>query len=288
MKSWLRLGVVCAALGLGACGGLISNTKEVEIGTGVDREIETQFKIAAEDDPITGWARDLVEPLSQASAQFRDPQDFEGYKVEVIVDDALVNAFAAPGGYTYISTGLILRAKTCAEIAGVLGHELGHVTEKHGVRQLEGAIAGQMLADAVLKDGLAKDAATQIWAFLQSTQFSQAHETEADNVGVQIAHDAGYNPFGLADFFRALLALEKQSGGSPPRFLSSHPATSDRIAAVTSIIERKYGASVVPERTQTYACRGTRMTLEQARSHIESGRVKVKTGTGERTGAGGN
>ena len=69
MKSWLRLGVVCAALGLGACGGLISNTKEVEIGTGVDREIEGQFKIAAEDDPISGWARDLVGPLSQASVQ---------------------------------------------------------------------------------------------------------------------------------------------------------------------------------------------------------------------------
>ena len=281
MNRVLQCFVVLLAVGLGACGSLISNTKEVEIGTGVDGEIESEYRIAAEDDPVSLWARDLVAPLSEASTDFRDPQDFGGYKVEVIVDDGLVNAFAAPGGYTYLSTGLILQARTCAEIAGVLGHELGHVTERHGVRQLEGAIAAQTLADAILKEGLAKDAAVQIWAFLQSTRFSQAHENEADTVGVQIAHDAGYNPFGLADFFEKLLALEKQSGGSPPRFLSSHPATADRISAVTSLIERKYGASVQPGKTQTYDCRGTRLTLEQVRAHITSGRVKVRTGTGK-------
>lgn len=275
---WLTLALL-AALATG-CGSLISNTKEVEIGRGVDLEIEKQYRIVEGNDALTKWARDLVAVLSTASTPFRDPADFEGYKVEVIADDTLVNAFAAPGGYTYISTGLILQAKTCAEITGVLGHELGHVTQRHGVRSLETAMAGEELSRMVLGEGLAADAAQTIWAFLNSTQFSQEHETEADEVGVQIAHDAGYNPFGLVDFFRKIQAMEKAAGGSGPQFLSSHPATKDRIGAVTKQITDAYGNAVVAGKTQTYECRGTDLTLAQAQDRIRKKDYGVRAGTG--------
>jgi predicted Zn-dependent protease len=269
-----------AALVATGCGGLINNTKEVEIGRGVDLEIEKQYRIVEAADPLSEWARDLVGGLATASTPFRDPQEFEGYKVEVIADDALVNAFAAPGGYTYLSTGLILQADTCAEITGVLGHELGHVTERHGVRSLETAMAGEELARMVLGEGLAADAASTIWAFLNSTQFSQEHESEADDVGLQIAHDAGYNPFGLVDFFQKILAMEKAAGGAGPQFLSSHPATGDRIASVRRQIEDKYGDAVVAGKTQSYACRGTKLSLEAVQKRIRDTQYVVRPGTG--------
>lgn len=264
---------------LSACGSLISNTKEVEIGRGVDLEIEKQYRLVEANDALTKWARDLVGVLSKASVQFRDPAEFEGYKVEVIADDALVNAFAAPGGYTYLSTGLILQAKTCAEITGVLGHELGHVTERHGVKSLETVMAGEELTRMVLGEGLAADAAKTIWAILNSTKFSQEHESEADDVGVQIAHDAGYNPYGLVDFFTKLLAMD-DGGGVMPQFLSSHPATKDRIRAVSKQIDDTYGETVVAGKTQTYECRGTDLTLAQVQSRIRKKEYGVRAGTG--------
>jgi len=282
--SFTRLAVAFAlfvsSLFASGCGGLINNTKEVEIGRGVDLEIEKQYRIVEAADPLSEWARDLVGGLATASTPFRDPQEFEGYKVEVIADDALVNAFAAPGGYTYISTGLILQADTCAEITGVLGHELGHVTERHGVRSLETAMAGEELARMILGEGLAADAASTIWAFLNSTQFSQEHESEADDVGLQIAHDAGYNPFGLVDFFKKILAMEKAAGGAGPQFLSSHPATGERIAAVQRQIEQRYGEAVVAGKTQSYACRGTKLTLDAVQARIREKQHVVRPGTG--------
>ncbi|MCB9731092.1 MAG: M48 family metalloprotease [Deltaproteobacteria bacterium] len=258
------------------CGGglggyLISNEQEVQMGQGVDQEIRKEYKLAAPDDPITTWASGLVQPLVAGSAGFRDPNQFGGFKVHVILDDELVNAFAAPGGYTYISTGLILQAANCGEIAGVMGHELAHVTQRHGVKAIEGAYAVSIISGWFLGDGLASDAAQTIYAFLSNTQFSQEHEAEADAVGYQIAFNGGYNPYGLVDFFSKLLAL---SGGSaPPQFLSSHPATQDRINDVTKAIEARYGDTVNPGTTQTYECVQTNMTLAQAQARISGGQV---------------
>ena len=286
VRSTLKLVLILGALLQAACGSLISNTKEVEMGRGVDQEIAKQYALVEPDDGLTLWAKQLVAPLSEASKPFRDPADFGGYKVNVIADDELVNAFAAPGGYTYISTGIILSADTCGEIAGVLGHELGHVTQRHGVKTMETAMAGEQLAQLFLGDGLAADAAKTIWGFLNSTKFSQAHEAEADEVGVQIAHNAGYNPFGLVDFFKKILDLEKKAGGTGPAFLSSHPATPERIKDVTKEIASEYGDGVVAGKTQTYDCQGTTMNLEQAKERIRSKNYRLRPGTGPAANAG--
>lgn len=273
------LAIAVAAL-LPACGAsLISNQQEVEIGQSVDVEIEKEYRIAAADDPVARWADELVRPLAASSKPFRDPADIGGYKVEVIADDTLVNAFAAPGGYTYISTGLILQASDCAEIAGVMGHELAHVTQRHSVDQMEKSFAAQQLADLFLNDGLAKDAGLVVWSFLQATKFSQEHEEEADSVGLRISHDAGYNPFGLVEFFKKILALEKGGGGTP-QFLSSHPATNDRIKDVTGQIKSRYGDAVRPGETQSYQCVGTRLQLADVQKRIRDGQIKVRAGTG--------
>jgi predicted Zn-dependent protease len=269
-----------------AAGMLISPAQEVEIGQGVDKQIEGEYKILDKSDPLYGWANKLVQRIGTASNHFRDSSEFGGYKVEVIADDKLVNAFAAPGGYVYITTGLISSANSCADIAGVIGHELAHVTQKHSVRQIERAFAAETLAGFFLQQGLAQDAALTIFSFLQATTFSREQEAEADEVGLQIAHDAGYNPYGLADFFRVLLQQEK-GGGRVPTFLSSHPATADRVHDVEARIKQLYDGKVVKGKTPHYDCVGTEWQLEQAQQHIKSGDLKVRPGTGNKPASGG-
>jgi len=282
MKTMVLAFVSLVSLALGACGDglggfLISSEQDVEPGHCVDVELRKDARIAKADGAATVWMQGFIGKLVESSTAFRNPAEIGGYKVAVIVDDELVNAFAAPGGFTYITTGLILQSATCGEIAGVMGHELAHVTERHSVKSIEEAYAVSIVSEWFLGEGISSDVAQTVYAFLANTQFSQEHESEADLVGLQISHDAGYNPYGLVDFFSKLLAL---AGGSDvPDFLSSHPPTGERITAATNEIERRYGESVNPGTTQTYECVGTNLTLAQLKAHIQSG-IVVEPGTG--------
>ena len=117
-----------------------------------------------------------------------------------------------------------------------MGHELAHVTQKHGVKKLESTIAVQTAGEIVLGDGAGQQTASAIWAFFQNTTFSREDETEADLVGLQITKEGGYDPFGLANFFQKLVG-----GAQVPEFLSSHPASKKRVAAVRKSIRKRYG-----------------------------------------------
>lgn len=256
---------------------LVSSEQEVRIGQEVDVQIEAEYKIAKADDPTTVWAQQLVAKLADSSKKFRDPAEFGGYKVEVIADDTLVNAFAAPGGYTYVATGLLLKAKTCAEIAGVLGHEIGHVTARHGVRALEKQFLASEFLKILTDDATAQKIGQAAWTALQETKFSQDQENESDTVGLQVAQESGFNPYGLVDFFAKLLASEDPN--NPFQFLSSHPATQDRINAITAQIEKKYGTSANPGEGN-YACLGTTLQLADIQAHIQGGKVQVRPETG--------
>jgi len=267
------------------CGGglggfLISNQQEVEIGVAVDEQLRHEFRIATPNDPISIWAQELMVPLVAASTDFRNPDSIGGYKVAVIVDDEMINAFAAPGGFTYLTTGLILNSATCAEIAGVMGHEIGHVTARHSVQKLEETYAVSILAGWFLGEGLAADAINIVYNVVLNTTFSREDEAESDSIGLQIAYRAGYNPYGLVDFFEKLLELT--GGGSQvPTFLSSHPATEDRIIDVAAEIEARYGNDVIEGVTQTYDCVGTQLQLADVKAHIQSGQITIIPGTGE-------
>jgi len=276
------LGLLSLSL-TGACGDglgglLISNQDEVELGFSVDQQLRIEYPIADPADPASIWLQEFITPLVEASRPFRTPENFGGYKVAIIVDDELINAFAAPGGFTYLTTGLILQSTTCGEIAGVMGHELAHITERHTVKKIEDAYALSAISSWFLGDGLSNDIALGIYGFLSNTQFSQAHETEADVVGLQISYGAGYNPFGLADFFRRLLELS--GGASVPQFLSSHPANQTRIDRVSREIVERYGDAVIEGETQTYNCVGTTLSFEQLKAHITGVGVAITPGTG--------
>ena len=271
----IRIFFILCLAGLTGCGGaLISSTQELQIGKGVDKQLKKEFSLVDSNDPVSKWAKELVRPLIKASAPFRDPSEVDGYRVEVIANDKLVNAFAAPGGFTYLSTGLILGARDCAEIVGVMGHELAHVTQRHGAKSIEKAFAVQTIIGFFLEDGLGADAALLIFQFLQNTKFSRTDETEADAVGLQISHGAGYDPNGLADFFQVLLNGSK---GSTIEFFSSHPATKKRIAAVKQQIKQRYGSK--SKKKLSRQCR-TKMTLAEVKQHIKSGQMRVIKASG--------
>ncbi|MEZ4471698.1 MAG: M48 family metalloprotease [bacterium] len=221
----------------------------------------------------------LRRALQAGSAKFRNHGEIGGFKVSVIADDKLVNAFAAPGGFTYISTGLLLSAESCAEIAGVMGHELAHVTQKHGVKAIEQAMAAQQLADMILGQGtLSGQAALTILNILQSTKFSRDDEAEADGVGLQIAPPARPTTLRPGGFFQKLLKLE---GARMPEILSSHPATDSRIRAVKTEIQKRYGTRYKEAEVKTQPCQKTKIQLGDVKQRIRDKRLKLAPRAGQ-------
>jgi predicted Zn-dependent protease len=160
------------------------------------------------------------------------------WKVEVIDDDMQVNAFATPGGYLYVYTGLLRAADNEAEVVDVLGHEVGHVLARHFAQQLVKTYTVQgVIAIALGKDaGALSQLAANILAQGYLLQHSRENETEADEYGARLGSQAGYDPGGLVTFFQK---LEKLQGQTPAilKYVMGHPLTADRIKHVMELIQ---------------------------------------------------
>ena len=267
--------------GDGLVGLLITNQQEVELGAGVDEQIMMEYKILEDSDPAAVWARELVSSLTPAADAHRPQSEFGGYKVKVIYDNNLVNAFAAPGGYVYIVSGLILSAQTCAEVAGVVGHELAHVTQRHSVKKLAKSSLFSTLTSVILNEGITQTVINTSYEVLQNTAFSRRDESESDKVGSEIMYEAGYNPYALADMFET---LKEQAGGSAGRFIqffSSHPDPGNRAERIRDRIASDWD-DVAEDDSSTYFydCVGTTRTLDEIRGRLSAGTVSVRPGTG--------
>ncbi|OIP30719.1 hypothetical protein AUK22_01780 [bacterium CG2_30_54_10] len=160
-----------------------------------------------------------------------------------VLDTDEINAFGAPGGYIYVTKGLMKAIQTDDELAGVIGHELGHVNKKHSIRQAEKA--GLMTAAVALlglKDQTKKyAAAAAVAAFLANQKFSRDDEFEADKVSVSYTYKAGYNPNGLIRFFNRI--NKDNSLSKVTKYFSTHPPTNDRITRVKAEIIKVSGHS---------------------------------------------
>lgn len=154
-----------------------------------------------------------------------------------VIDDETLNAFAAPGGVIMVHTGLIENADSAEELMGVLAHEISHVTEQHGLRGMINSLGWLVVLQATLGDasGLA-GIVVQSAPFLIHQQYSQGFEEDADENGVALLQRAQVDPDGLGSFFERLLEEESHLPGALG-FLSSHPATSDRIEHIESLID---------------------------------------------------
>lgn len=165
-----------------------------------------------------------------------------------VVQDPTINAFAMPGGVIGVHTGLMLSANTESELAGVLGHEIGHVTQRHLARMLASQkydmfknMAGLALALLMARSNpqLATGAATTVSALGVQSQldYTRDHEREADRIGLQILDSGGFDVRGMPSFFQ-VMQRGTRFEGSAPSFLRTHPLTSERIADVSNRVER--------------------------------------------------
>ena len=164
-----------------------------------------------------------------------------------VVDSDEINAFALPGGFMFVNTGLILKAGNEAELAGVLAHEIAHVAARHGTKQ---ATRGELLNYASMSliffGGWAGYAVRQVAGLaipMGFLEFSRAMESQADHLGLEYMYKTGYDPAALVDFFEKIESQEKKKPGTIARAFSTHPLTSSRIRAAQNEIQTRAGGA---------------------------------------------
>jgi predicted Zn-dependent protease len=162
------------------------------------------------------------------------------WQVEVIDDPAQVNAFATPGGYLYVFTGLLAAADNEAEVIGVMGHEVGHVLARHFARQLVQMYTLQGLIAIVLGDNpnVLAELGTKLAVQGYLLQHSREDETEADEYGARLTSQAGYDPRGLVTFFQKLEAMQGQTP-AVLKYLMGHPPPGDRQKHIMELIQQE-------------------------------------------------
>ncbi|HVE77378.1 MAG TPA: M48 family metallopeptidase [Gemmatimonadaceae bacterium] len=225
-------GVVLAAT-VSACG--VSTQQEVEMGASYAQQINAQLPIV-QDAEINRY----MNLLGDSVAKLADDRnlDWSFY----VVDAPEVNAFAVPGGFIYVNRGLIERTQTMAQLAGVLGHEIGHVTRRHSVQQMEkaqtaniGVTLACVLTSVCNNDAAA--AAIQIGGAAVFAKFSRDDESQADDEAIKNVVRAGINPGGIPDMFQILLNERNSSdGGGVSSWFATHPLEENRIAATQAKI----------------------------------------------------
>jgi predicted Zn-dependent protease len=216
----------------------ITDEQEEKIGLQVKQELEQKEKIQYVQDPaILEYVNRIATPILQ---QANSDRKGVKWRINVINDPKTVNAFATPGGYLYVYTGLLLAADTEAEVIGVLAHEAGHVVGRHSARAMVNAYGLQTITQMAL--GQNPGTAAQIAAQLAGTGAMLAHgrseETEADEYGAKYTAGANYDPRGLISFFQK---LQKMQGDTPGvlKWLSTHPTNADRISHLEQYISQK-------------------------------------------------
>ncbi len=189
-------------------------------------EVRRQAKLL--DDPIVGEFVNRIGQNLVRNSDAKVPFTFE------IIDADKLNAFALPGGFVFVNTGLIEAAETEAELAGAMAHEIAHVAARHATRQ---ATRGQLLDYGSMPlvllggwGGIAARQAASVAIPMGFLSFSRGFETEADLLGLQYMYKAGYDPTASIDLFERMLSLEKRQPGTIAKVFSTHPMTDDRIA----------------------------------------------------------
>jgi predicted Zn-dependent protease len=212
---------------------LFSEKQEIAMGQETDLQIKQQFGIY-EDKGLNEYVNRIGQSMVPYSQRPNLQHHFS------VLDTSVINAFAAPGGFIYVTRGILALMNSEAELAAVLGHEMGHVAARHSMKRL----SGQMLASIglVLGSALSKDIAkfaglAGIGMQLLFLKFSRSDEYQADSLGIRYARQAAYSPGEMLRFFTALENMSAESGGSRlPSFLSTHPLTKDRIAKVKELV----------------------------------------------------
>jgi predicted Zn-dependent protease len=192
----------------------LSDQDEIKIGAQINKQIVNQVNIS-ENEPLTEYIDTLGQDLAKHSS--RPELD---YTFQVVEDDS-VNAFATMGGFVYVHTGLIEEAENEAELASVIGHEIGHITGRHAIKQMRQQGINQIALEAI---GVADEQIVQIGVALAlDLPHSRKDEIAADTSGLNMIKAAGYAPDGMISF------MKKLGSGGGPEFMSTHPHSTSRV-----------------------------------------------------------
>lgn len=203
---------------------IYSTEKEVKIGDAVAPQIEAQFKILTDID-----VNERVQKILDRLVAVCDRKDIV-YVVKVFDDDTL-NAVSLPGGYVYVFRGILDKAQNDDQLAGVIAHEVGHITARHGVKRMQSAYAALALQVAASAGGGGQAAAATSLALTSLfLEYSQQAEFEADRLGVKYLKKAGYDPNAMADFLKIMQSEEAKSPPNPFSYWKTHPNLSQRIS----------------------------------------------------------
>ena len=219
--SLVVLGGCSTIFGSTAADRLVPVSEENKLGDEMKVELERELELSDDEELVT-YIRQLGNTMvNQATV----PEGIE-FEFFVVDDDDMVNAFAIPGGGIYVFTGLILAMDDEAELAGVMGHEVAHVTRRHIAQRLVAIYSTEIISQMAFGEepGLLRQLVTAVAQQGFMLSYSRANERDADYYGVQYMVDAGYDPRGLIDFFEKL-----SDAPQPPAFLSTHPAPTERM-----------------------------------------------------------
>ncbi|MBI2795891.1 MAG: M48 family metalloprotease [Gemmatimonadetes bacterium] len=219
-----------------AAGCLATQQQEVQMGAGYAAEINSKLPIVR-DPEISAY----VNRLGDSLARLADSRGLEWHFY--VVDAKEVNAFAVPGGYIYVNRGLIERFTKMDQLAGVLGHEIGHVTQRHTIKQQQkatgaslGITLGCVLTGAC--NNPAVGSLVNVGAGAMMAGFSRDDEAEADRVGLDYVVRAGIDPRGMPETFEILMAERKAKPEGVASFFRTHPLEEDRIREARALIAK--------------------------------------------------
>ena len=227
----------------------ISPRQEIVLGMQSREQLAAQHGGLYPDRNLQNYLDRVGKRVVEQSVAGKSTYPFEFH---LLRDPQTVNAFALPGGQVFITAAMLSRLNSEAQLAGVLGHEVGHVIGRHGAEHLARRQLGAALVNAVgvaasddPQSGRQAAIVAQAVNQLVNLKYGREDELESDRLGLQFMTQAGYNPQGIVELMQILKSVG--AGSRPPEFLSSHPDPGNRVAQLRQIISQTYPSGIPPQ-----------------------------------------